>query len=164
MNRYTTTKFEIVGDLTKTEKYSGSEEVKSVANDYIVNIFTDADVSSDVVNACVKSNVLGNNRTTAAWKRVPVGFIAKMWNSGMVDLYIYLKTTYTYYIPHLAHAGNCVAGDTEIKVNGKTVKTNVKDNYTSIRLTVLSSFFAMECLMENQIKANSLPLKIFTDT
>lgn len=79
----------------------------------------------------------------------------------MVDLYIYLKTTYTYYIPHIAHAGNCVAGNIDMKINGKNVKTNIQDNYTTINLMVLSSFFAIDYIMENQIKPNSLPLKIF---
>lgn len=123
---------------------------------------TESDAGKDVVNAFVKNTALGNNEEDAKWKSVPCNFIAKVWKSGMVDLYVYLQTTNTYYIPHMKYAGNCQSSDDfTVKVNGRDLKTNIRDNYTTIKLTILDTVFDIDSVFENTIKGNSLPLKVF---
>lgn len=41
--------------------------------------------------------------------------------------------------------------------------SNMKDNVTSVRVNVISSFFRVDTLAENTIKTNSLPLRVFKD-
>ena len=48
---------------------------------------------------------------------IDVQYIAKVWKSGLIDFYIYLPTTYTYYVPHVDGVGNCSDGDNLVQVN-----------------------------------------------
>ena len=48
-------------------------------------------------------------------------------------------------------------------MNGRNLVSNIRDNFTSIRINVVSSYFTVDTLMENTIKPNSLPLRIFKD-
>ena len=48
-------------------------------------------------------------------------------------------------------------------VNGRNLQSNVIDNVTSVRVNIVSSYFTVDTLVENTVKVNSLPLRIFKD-
>ena len=81
----------------------------------------------------------------------------------MTELYIYIPTTNTHYIPHIFGASQCYGSNEQVQVNGRFLTSNIKDNFTSIRINIVSSYFTVDTLMENTIKPNSLPLRIFKD-
>ena len=70
------------------------------------------DISDDYIDKIVvgdsnDENVLAfscNSVNNSKWMPIECSYIAKCWKSGMTDLYIYLPTTNTYYIPHIEGA------------------------------------------------------------
>ena len=50
----------------------------------------------------------------------------------MTEFYIYLPTTYTYYIPHISGASYCTAGLNTVKVAGKDIVPTIAENTTSV--------------------------------
>lgn len=115
--------------------------------------------TNDNVIAFTSNSANGN-----AWKQVNCSYIAKCWKSGLTELYVYLPTTYTYYVPHLEGAGQCNAYGDAVVVNGRNLIATTQDNATSVRLNIISSYFTLGNLVENTIKGNSLPLNIYKDT
>ena len=91
---------------------------------------------------------------------IDCSYIVKCYKSGIVDMYIYLPTTYTYYIPHIPGSTNCIDSDNQQSVNGRKLTTNIHENYTTIRLGILSSYLYINDLYDNVIKGTSLPLKV----
>ncbi len=151
VNKYTTTDFEICG-FTQTGSAPGD-----ITNDYIEDVkFGSAD---DTI--AVTATNTANGTTT---KTIQCDYIMKCWNSGIVDLYIHLPTTYTYYVPHIPYAGNCkVQSDTYVTVNGKKITNSISDNYTTIAVKLMSTFFNLGNITENTINGMSLPLNINRD-
>jgi len=151
LTEYTSRNFEINGFIQ--EPYSKT----SVKNDYIERILT-GDADSEIIYAKVSNTALGNKKQAF----VDCSYIAKCWKSGIIELFIYIPTTRTYYIPHIKYAGFCSAQENvPVDVNNRTLKANIKDNYTTIEVGILSSYFFIDNIFENTIKGNSLPLKIY---
>ena len=144
------TKFSLSGFI----KASSSTDV---SNDYIDCILTGSSYDDNIlVHVC---NSVSNYR----WNQLTCTYIAKCWKSGFTELYMYLPTTTTYYIPHIEGASQCNGYDEEVTVKGRSLMSNIKDNVTSVRVNIVSSFFTVDTLAENTIKANSLPLRVFKD-
>ena len=85
------TKFSLSGFI----KASSSTDV---SNDYIDCILTGSSYDDNIlVHVC---NSISNYR----WNQLTCTYIAKCWKSGFTELYMYLPTTTTYYIPHIEGA------------------------------------------------------------
>ncbi len=110
--------------------------------------------------ARVKNSAIGNR-----WQaNVKLNYIAKCWHSGLLELFIYLQSTSTYYIPRVPGAGYIPIEGIYPQVNGRQLdSTSIADNFTSIQLDIDKSYFNIDYLYENTIKGNSLPLNIFKD-
>lgn len=155
LNDYMPTSFPIPESFTRAIGHDG---VSSVANDYIEHIFEGT--NGNEVDAYVHSSTMSAD----VWCRVDgMKYIAKQWKSGVVELYVYLPTTQTYYIPHISGLP-CNSSDGIVQVNGQNVEPSIQKNTTHIKLNVLSSFFEVKHVYENTVKGNSLPLKIYKET
>lgn len=130
-----------------------------VHNDYIERILT-GNYSTGEVTAKATNTL----RVGSRWLDIKLNYIAKQWASGIVELYIYLPTTGTYYIPHVDGASYCADSTDEIEVAGVPIVPSIAENATHIKLNVMSSYFFFDHIYENTIKGNSLPLKIRKDT
>ena len=127
-------------------------------NDYIEHMFV-GDSSDGRIVARASNSLMRANE----WQDIKCNYIAKCWKSGITEFYIYLPTTYTYYIPHVPGASYCTAGLNEIKIRGKTIVPEIAENTTSVQISILSSWFWIDTVLENTIKCNSLPLNVFKD-
>ena len=123
-----------------------------ISNDYLEHIFTGSASDGNVL--AFSANSAGSN----AWKQIDCSYIAKYWKSGLTELYIYLPTTFTYYIPHIEGASQCNAFGIQVDANNRMVDAVVDGNETSVRINIESSFFTIGNILENTIKGNSLPL------
>lgn len=94
VNSYMDTDFQISGFISSSNE-------RSISNDYIDKMII-GNASDDGILAFA-SNLANNNK----WQKIDCSYIAKCWKSGLVDLYIYLPTTYTYYVPHVQGASEC---------------------------------------------------------
>lgn len=150
LNKYMDTSFSIPDGFTLC-----SDAPYSAENDYIERMFIGDASDGKIVAQARNSYMEGENA-----KAIDCKYIAKCWKSGIVEFYIYLPTTYTYYIPHVPGASYCTAEDTMVEVNGKSISPSVAENATSVQVQILSSWFYMEDVLENTIKGNSLPLKV----
>lgn len=152
--------FNNLGDFTNVDDSLSTPDI-AISNDYIENVLTGhCSTADDFIRAAVKNNVVG----TSQWQLVPCDYIAKCWRSGLVELYIYVSTTHTYYIPHVQGAGYCPDSNLSVRANGKLVPATVEDNTTSLNLQILTAYFNFEHIYENTVKGNSLPLKVYKDT
>ena len=150
LNNYMDTDFEISGFMKKNSAYD-------VQNDYIEKI---------IVGNQDDENILAfatNSANSRKQKNLNCNYIAKCWKSGFTELYIYLPTTYTYYIPHIEGTSNCIWNNELVEVNGRNLAANIHDNVTAIRINLMTSMFTIDTLLENTIKVNSLPLQIYKD-
>lgn len=153
LSEYTSRAFEISGFIQEPHTQ------RSVKNDYIERILT-GDQRDDVMFVRVKNSALGPKKQAS----VDYSYIAKCWKSGIIELFIYIPTTHTYYIPHIKYAGFCSAQDNvAVAVNNRMLSANIEDNYTTIDVGILSSYFFFDAIFENTIKGNSLPLRIYRD-
>lgn len=151
INSYMDTKFQLPSNFMA---YNSKLDVQ---NDYIDRVLTGNTYDDNII--AYSCNSAGNYK----WSKLKCNYIAKCWKSGLTELYINLPTTLTYYIPHIEGASQCNGYDEEVRVNGMTLMSNVKDNVTSVRVNIVDSYFTIDTLAENTIKANSLPLRIFKD-
>lgn len=128
--------------------------------DYIQRVFEGNEISGEI-RARVKSPAVRNGR----WQNVSLSYIAKQWKKNTIELYVYLPTTNTYYIPHVDGAGNCTNFDKKVYANGELVEPSPAHSATHIQLEILATYFTISdgVLYENTIKGNSLPLKIYKD-
>lgn len=87
-------------------------------------------------------------------------------------MFIYVPTTNTYYLPHVDGSSYCVVDkESEIKrknlgafgVDKMSVKSKTEGNYTDIIVSVTSSLYHIDNIMDIEINGNSLPLKIYKD-
>lgn len=106
-------KFEFPNNF-ESNKMSGTNIV-SASQDYIYRFITGTS-KDGFITAKVKNSVIGNSK----WTPVDVNYIAKCWQSGIVELYIYVPTTRTYYIPHVKGVSSCKGGiaGSSCEVNG----------------------------------------------
>lgn len=152
LNRYMDINFEIPDTFTLC-----ANTPNEVSSDYIENMFV-GDSSDGKIVAQSMNSVMGIGK----WNQIDCNYIVKCWKSGITEFYIYLPTTYTYYIPHISGASYCTAGDANVEVNGnKNIRPTIVDNTTSVEVAILSSWFYMKDIFENTVKGNSLPLKVF---
>ena len=80
-----------------------------------------------------------------------------------MEFFIYLPTTYTYYIPHVLGTPNCANGEELVQANGRTIEPTISASFTTVEVNILSTYFYLDSISENIIKGNSLPLKIQKD-
>lgn len=152
LSDYSTTDFEINDNFTHVDSRTGT-----ISNDYIEKILTGKTSDNPFRYVTAKAINTANGNTPMD---IDCSYIAKCYKSGIVDMYIYLPTTYTYYIPHIPGSTNCIDSDNQQSVNGRQLTTNIHENYTTIRLGILSSYLYINDLYDNVIKGTSLPLKV----
>ena len=140
--------FELSGFFKANSSYD-------MSNDYIDRMLAGNSSDGNVRAYATNSAVAGK------WKSINCSYIAKCWKSGLVELYIYLPTTHTYYIPHIPGASQCIGDSDVVKANNKSLSISVQDNATIIRINVASNCFTIGTMLENTIKPNSLPLQIY---
>ena len=151
MNSYMDTSFQLSGFIDKDSQFD-------VSNDYLEHIFTGT--ASDGIVLAFSANTAGSK----TWKQIDCSYVAKYWKSGLTELYIYLPTTFTYYIPHIEGASQCNSSGIQVDANNRMVDAVVDGNETSVRINIESTFFTIGSIFENTIKGNSLPLQIYRDT
>ena len=137
--------------------FMDSDGANVAYNDYIEQLIVGDAKDGNIL--AYASNPAINNK----WKQLSCNYIAKCWKSGLTELYIYLPTTYTYYIPHIEGASQCNSYGTEVKANGKSLVPTIEGNATSVQVDIMSQMFNIGTLLENTIKPNSLPLQTYKD-
>ena len=94
-------------DFSKMPSAFGSSSSTTLSNyDYIQRIFT-GDGSTGEVRARASSPAMKSGR----WQEIDLTYIARQWKKNTIELYIYLPTTNTFYIPHVDGAGQCTNQD-----------------------------------------------------
>lgn len=158
LNSYMQRDFQIPDGFTYSAFGSDGKPIE-IHNDYIEHILV-GDSSTGEIAARATNTTIGNG----VWKDIDnVSYIVKQWKSGLMEFYIYVPTTYTYYIPHIDGAGNCTSDGNAVPVNAQMVVPNIAQNATYIQIDLLSTYFYIDGMLENVIKGNSLPLKIYKD-
>ena len=106
---------------------------------------------------------------------IPLTYILKRWKSGNCELYVYLTTTNTYYLPFNRGVPDCevdesekiertnLVGVTTVSQDQRKQSSKIDEHYTNIELDILSSFCFMDCIQDIQINGNSMPLKVYKD-
>ncbi len=91
---------------------------------------------------------------------IPLSYILKRWKSGNCELYIYLTTTNTYYLPFNRGIPDCDVDETEgierKNLNGidtvtseqRVQNSKISEHYTNISLNILSAFCFMDCIQD----------------
>lgn len=130
----------------------------SCVNDYIETI-----MAGDSYDGAIDAYATNDTMTEGTWKHIDCSYIVKQWKSGMMEFFIYLPTTYTYYIPHVAGTPNCASDGNLVQADAKYVEPTVSSSFTKVKLDILSTYFNIDAVHENVIKGNSLPLKIYKD-
>ena len=149
-----------------------SQQLSSAVNDFIENVqFINTGSTDDI-------HVLVNNFTTG-YKDVEItcDCIAKLWKSGLNELYINIPTTHTYYIAHLPGTPMCDIDPTKpfkrqnlrtLEIQDPSINTEISSSlsgyYTNIKINILSTQFEIQNLLGLQINGTSLPLKMYKDT
>ena len=78
----------------------GKKAAKTITGDYIYR-FIYGDNSDGFITAKIKNTI-----TNSKWQGgVKLNYIAKCWKSGIIELFIYIESTKTYYIPRVPGAG-----------------------------------------------------------
>lgn len=72
--------------------------------------------------------------TSDTWSQTSCWYIAKCWKSGVVDIDIFVGSTFSYYIPHVPGAGSCGASPSYVTVNGITTTPSINDNTTEMKV------------------------------
>ncbi len=128
VNSYMPVDFTLPSDFT-----TAASMPAAAANDYVERILmsTPQQERADDIPV-VMAQVSSSMSTAGRWQDVGSSYIAKQWNSGLVELYIHLPTTNTYYIPHIPGAGNCTASPQQITVEGKSIPAAIAGNETHI--------------------------------
>lgn len=129
-----------------------------IKNDYIETIMV-GDSDNEVIQARATNSTMPNGR----WQNIDCQWIVKQWKSGIMEFFIYLPTTYTYYIPHVPGTPNCANGTEPVQANARTIEPTVSASFTTVEVDILSTYFYLDSISENIIKGNSLPLKIQKD-
>ena len=151
LNKYMPTSFPLSGAQFTSSQHSSAG--LTVQNDYIERILEGNELREEV-KAYAESTAIAGGRIPLELK-----YIAKQWRSGIVELYIYLPTTRTFYIPHVK--GLCKVDTGDVAVNNLKLAPEVAPNATHIKLSILSTYFKADTIFENTVKGNSLPLKIY---
>lgn len=161
INEYMPTQLSIPDSFTTSSLVTidGKKAAKTITGDYIYR-FIYGDNSDGFITAKIKNTI-----TNSKWQGgVKLNYIAKCWKSGIIELFIYIESTKTYYIPRVPGAGYQPIDGILPMVNGKQLaSTSIADNFTAIQLDIDSSYFNIDYVYENTIKGNSLPLGIFKD-
>lgn len=94
-------------------------------------------------------------------------YIVKRWDNGMMEFFIHVPTTMTYYMNHVAGFGNCRYENTTVE--RKNIDNTVTDNkpnekYTRLRIYIDQNHFNLKSITAIQINGTSLPLKVYADT
>lgn len=155
-------------DETWQTSYSTLSSV-SISNDIVETVDFNDD-SASYIKASY-SNYTTYDKTTKSKTLKPLpnpSYIVKTWKSGLKESYIYLPTTNTYYINHNENTPTC--GNFDIPFPRDTLSNNLpligslRNNYTLVKLDLDNTYFKINDLVDIEVNANSLPLKIYKDT
>lgn len=178
--------------FTRASPVVTSRHVLDVDNDLVESIevrLTDDQAAANTSNifAAVKNEVL-NNATTVTRTYAPPGwfdhvidindknhvvdysdvrYICRRWRSGVVEFYIYIPTTFTYYFNNLAgYSQSPYAGMSLVRPNAGNlqVANDVNSLRTDLRLFISNTTYKLNTIYMAQIVGNSLPLKIYKES
>lgn len=160
------TNFEPVVDFYKETKLCSGTELCSLqsTNELVGEMYT-----SDIGDGDIMLSV---SNFLSSYQAENFSYIMKRYTSGVTELFIYVPTTNTYYLPHVDGSSYCVVDkDIEIKrrnlgsfeLDKQSVKSKTDGNYTDIVVSITSSLYHIDNIMDIEINGNSLPLKIYKD-
>lgn len=133
-------------------------------NDLVAEMHT-----SDVADGSITISV---SNFLSSYQVADFSYVMKRYTSGMTEIFIYIPTTNTYYLPHVDGSSYCtVSKDIAIKrknlgsfeIGKQSVKSTTEGNYTDIVVSLDSSRYHIDSVMDIEINGNSLPLKIYKD-
>lgn len=97
-------------------------------------------------------------------------YIIKRYMSGIVEVYIYIPTTNTYYLNHVAGVPGCtkynsnnISRQNLAKFNINPFNANPQDHCSYFDVNIATSTLSIDTLLDMQINGNSLPLKCYRD-
>lgn len=96
-----------------------------------------------------------------------VRYICRKWRSGVVEFYIYIPTTFTYYFNNVAgYSQSPYAGLSLVRPNAGNIQVvnSVNSLNTTLRLFISNTTYKLNTIYMSQIVGNSLPLKIYKDS
>ena len=178
--------------FTSTSPVITSRHVLDVDNDLVESMevrLTDDQANNNASNifAAVKNEVLFNV-STATRTYAPTGwfdrvvdindpnhivdysdirYICRRWRSGVVEFYIYIPTTFTYYFNNLAsYSQSPYAGLALVRPNAGNfqIENSLNRLCTTLRLFISNLTYKLNTIYMIQIVGNSLPLKIYMDS
>ena len=169
-----------------------SRHVLNVDNDLVDTMeirLTDAQAANNSSNvfAAIKNNVITGiaagtrSYAPAGWyDRVvdpndenhvvdysDIRYICRKWHSGIVEFYIYVPTTFTYYMNNLAgYSQSPYTGLELIRPNIQNIQlaNDVNKQCTHLRLYINNSLYKLNSIYTVEIVGNSLPLKVYMDS
>jgi hypothetical protein len=169
-NGYVDTNFEGIDD--EWQKHELCSDYLAVENDIVFEIESSTNEDGDIfASASNASETLSGLKI----EDIPLTYILKRWKSGISELYIYLTTTNTYYLPFNRGVPNCNIDESErlertnlkgvlaVDKEDRSQNSVIGEHYTNIQLRILSSFCFIDSIHDIQINGNSLPLKIYKD-
>lgn len=161
------------------EDISESWQSHQMCSDYIATendiVFEIEDATNDDGDIQAYSSNANQTLSGLALDDIPLSYILKRWKSGMCELYVYLTTTNTYYLPFNEGVPNCKVDQDEkvvryslygidtVNTEDRAQTSKIGDHYTNIQLNIMSSYCFMDCIQDIQINGNSLPLNIYKD-
>ena len=139
-----------------------NETVEIYTNDTVQNVYFGDYGSSNNISIIVENFI--TNITPQ------FNYIKKVYKSGMVELYILIDTTNTYYINHVDNAGYSLVKDD--KFERKNLKgiydeeinsSEISNLMTNIKIILNKQEFDIDRVYGCEINGCSLPLKIYQD-
>ena len=155
-------------DLGNDSTSDFSTNYKVIENDIVESI----DYGDAIQHIKVEySNILTQQTTTVdtdVYKEVnDVSYICKKWKSGLIDLFINIPTTNTYYFPHTLANDPCYYNTDLIErqnFSDLSVDGNVDDVATTFRVTLYKKYFGqINNIVNIELNAQSLPLALYKD-
>lgn len=154
---------------------NGHPENPEISSNYIViknDIVETVDFGDSLQHIKVEyANILTENETTGeeVYAEISdISYICKKWMSGLIELYINIPTTYTYYFPHINGNKDCRYNQDLIdRKNFENMKLfgDISKVKTKFRITIFKKYFGnVQNIISMNLNAQSLPLKIYKDT
>ena len=98
-------------------------------------------------------------------------YVLKRYTSGLVELYLYIPTTNTYYLNHLEGIPNCTLSSSLIGTRQPIAKFKVKpfsahpeSHYSTFDVGIAAAALSIDSIVNVEAAGNSLPLKCYKDT